>query len=152
MDNEPNDHAAQPAEQPAEQPVKATPPFTTMAGAPVQQGTPTPGLSQAPGLRELPNSTVPGLPGGATVSHVAGPTQAPVDPIAAGLDIDYHPMSTAENRVITQTGTVGAGARPSTYVGQVAQAGAADHANVPAPSDPVTSGGPGAPVPEKPAA
>lgn len=124
-----------------------TPSPQPIEGAPIQQGTPTAGLSQSPGLRELPDSQVPGLAGGGMVSHVFGPGQSPVDPIAAGLDTGYNPLTRAENRVITQTGTLGAGARPSTYAhigGEpVPQAGPSDHANVPAVSDEEAGRAPG---------
>lgn len=116
----------------------AAPPLVPMAGAPVQKGAPTAGLSASPGLRPL-DSQVPGLPGGGMVNHVSGPGQSPVDPIAAGLDLNYNPLTAAEDRLITQTGTHGAGARPSTYNhipgDPPPQAGVSDHSNVPAPSD-----------------
>ncbi len=127
------------AEGQAAQPTTEAPPFTTLAGATQQAGTPTPGLSQSPGLRELPNSQVPGLAGGGMISHVAGPGQAPVDPVAAGLDMGYDPLTRSEDRMISQTGTIGAGQRPSTYVEKggvaVPQAGVSDHSIVAAPRD-----------------
>jgi hypothetical protein len=138
-----NDETKEPAAQPAKEP----PPYTAMAGATVQQSVRTPGLTQAPGLRELPDSKVPGLAGGGEVSHVFGPGQTPVDPIAAGLDLGYNPLTRSEDRLITQTGTIGAGARPSTYLDKggkpIPQAGPSDHANVPAPSDAVAADSPG---------
>ncbi len=89
--------AAVPSSHPA---AKATPVVALLAGARVQQGVPTPGLSQSIGLQELPGSRVPGLPGGAVVSHVFGPGQTPCDPIAAGLDLAYSPLTAAESRRI----------------------------------------------------
>ena len=99
---------------------------------------PTPGLSQSPGLREVPNSKAPAMADGTMVSHVFGPGQAAVDPIAAGLDVAHKPLTRNENRVITQTGEMAAGPRPSTYIekGQpVQQAGPADQTHIPAPAD-----------------
>ncbi len=118
----------------------AAPAVTPMAGGPEpQQGTPTPGLSQSPGLRTLANSQVPGLAGGGMVSHVFGPGQSPVDPIAAGLDTGYDPQTRAENRLITQTGAIAAGPRPSTYAekggARIPQAGPSDHSTVAAIPD-----------------
>ena len=66
---------------------------------------PVAGLSVSPGLRELPNSKVPGT----DRSHVHGPQQAPCDPMAAGLDVDHHPLTRAENRAVTLTGADGSG-------------------------------------------
>jgi hypothetical protein len=43
----------------------------------------TPGTSHSPGLTEIDGSEVPGDDGR---KHVVGPTQSPVDPVAAGLD------------------------------------------------------------------
>ena len=62
------------------------------------RGTPTPGLSQSPGLRPLDDSPVPG----ASRSHVIGPQQSAVDPVLAGLDTGYNPLTRAEDRVITR--------------------------------------------------
>jgi hypothetical protein len=62
---------------------------------------PIPGLTQSPGLVEIPGSTVPG----ATHNHVVGPGQAPVDPIAAGLDTAHVPASRNEERVTTDATT-----------------------------------------------
>ena len=93
-------------------------PFKTAAeeaGITPPEGVPDPRLSQAPGLVELKDSQVPALGNGGMVSHVQGPGQAPVDPIAAGLDTGYSPPSKNELRATTLTGTVGAGPRPSTY-------------------------------------
>jgi hypothetical protein len=107
---------------------------------------PTPGLSQSPGLREVPNSQVPAMADGTMISHVFGPGQAAVDPIAAGLDTKHQPLTRNENRVITQTGEFAAGPRPSTYVGKgvdVPQAGPADHSEVPAPADSAAAHEPG---------
>ena len=123
---------------PPPSPDQAMPLAQPIPGAPVQAGEPIPGLSFSPGLRELPNSQVPGLGNGGMVSHVFGPGQAPVDPIAAGLDTQYNPLTRAENRMITQTGVIGAGPRPMTYAGKpgdIAQAGPADHRVVKAASD-----------------
>jgi hypothetical protein len=44
------------------------------------------GLSQSPGLVPIEGSKVRGLLGATVVNHVQGPGQAPVDPVAAGLD------------------------------------------------------------------
>lgn len=99
---------------------------------------PTPGLSQSPGLREVPNSQAPSMADGTMVSHVYGPGQAAVDPIAAGLDTRHNPLTRAENRVITQTGEFAAGPRPSTYAhtgADVQQAAPADFKEVSAPAD-----------------
>ena len=107
---------------------------------------PTPGLTQSPGLREVPNSQVPAMADGTMVSHVMGPGQAPVDPIAAGLDTGHNPQTRAENRVVTQTGVIAAGPRPSTYVEKgalVAQAAPADGAHVQAPADVEAEASPG---------
>jgi hypothetical protein len=108
---------------------------------------PTPGLSQAAALREVPNSRVPGTVSG-DISHVFGPGQAAVDPIAAGLDLAGHFPSRAENRAITQTGEAAAGPRPYTYIHrtgpeQVPQAAPADGALVQAPTDEVAAQAPG---------
>jgi hypothetical protein len=142
--------------KPAAVPAKLTPATTTppaaapflapMAGGPVQEGQRTEGLSFAHGLRELANSKVPGLPGGVVVSHVYGPGQTPCDPIAAGLDVNYSPLSAAENRLITLTGTLASGPRPSTYVqaGGTAPPGpVSDHSTVAAPRDLVVEASPG---------
>lgn len=111
-------------------------PFKVMTGAAEPVGTPTPGLSFAAELRELENSQVPGLAGGGMVSHVVGPGQAPVDPIAAGLDTNFRPVVRDAARMITHTGTIGAGARPSTYAHtgnlEVPQAAPADGEHEPA--------------------
>lgn len=93
-------------------------PFQTAAevlGMEQQGEPPTPGLSQAAGLREVPNSVVPGTARG-DISHVYGPGQAAVDPVAAGLDTNSSPPGRAENRAITQTGEAAAGPRPHTYI------------------------------------
>ena len=39
------------------------------------------------------------------MAHVFGPGQSAVDPIAAGLDPNYRPLTRAENRMITRTDT-----------------------------------------------
>jgi hypothetical protein len=119
-------------------PASPVPPVTPVEGAPVQKGQPTHGLSHSPGLREMPDSTVPGLPEGVVVKHVSGPQQAPCDPVAAGLDLEYDPLTAAENRVITQTGAFAAGTRPGTFphaTGSQAEPAPADFTNVAAPSD-----------------
>lgn len=59
---------------------------------------PTPGMSYTPGLREVADSRVPN----ASHSHVIGPQQAACDPVLAGLDTEYRPMTRAENRGITR--------------------------------------------------
>ena len=66
------------------------------------------GLSYTPGLRSIPDSIVPGF----DHAHVYGPQQSPVDPVAAGLDTNFQPISRAENRVITLTGAAAGGPRP----------------------------------------
>lgn len=109
-----------------------------VAGLKAPSTTATPGLSQSPGLYEIEGSEVPGLPGGGMVRHVMGPGQAPVDPIAAGLDMGHNPQTRNENRVISQTGTIGSGNRPSTYAekGHDPAPLPADHSLVAAPADP----------------
>ena len=152
-----------PAPQPAAQPNQPppTPPFQTAAeiGGIAEQvaAKPKPGLSFTPGLQELPGSQAPSTAKGDPVSHVFGPQQAPVDPVAAGLDTQHVPLSRAENRMITQTGEAAAGPRPFTYVektgpDQVPQAAPADGALVKPPSDAeaAETAGP-ASVPSKPA-
>ncbi len=79
----------------------AEPAYRTAAevfGVGGDRGSPTPGLSQSPGLRDLVDSPVPG----ANRSHVIGPQQSAVDPVLAGLDTGYKPMTRAEDRVITR--------------------------------------------------
>lgn len=100
------------------------------------------GLSKVPGLREVPNSTVPADATGKPIAHVVGPQQNPVDPVAAGISTAVIPVSRQENRVITQTGADVAGPRPHTYVqhtgldrDKVPQAGPADYNHVPAQTD-----------------
>ena len=98
------------------------------------------GLSFVQGLEVIPGSSAPSMADGTMVPHVRGPGQAPVDPIAAGIDLTKAPLSRAENRVITQTGEMAAGPRPATYahvVGgrEVPQAAPADGAEVPAKPD-----------------
>ena len=116
-------------------------PFTTAADAfppTANRGEPTPGLSQSPGLREVPNSLAPAMADGTLVPHVYGPGQAAVDPIAAGLDTGYMPPTRNDDRVVTQTGVDGAGPRPSTYLEKgldVPQSTVADHRQVRAPND-----------------
>ena len=93
-------------------------PFATAAeqlGMDQPQGVPDPRLSQSPGLVVVKDSQVPGLGNGGMISHVEGPGQAPVDPVAAGLDTGYDPGIRHAQRAVTQTGTIGAGNRPSTY-------------------------------------
>ena len=104
------------------------------------------GLSVTVGLREIPDSVAPAMSDGTKVSHVMGPQQAPCDPIAAGLDLEAHPLSRAENRMITRTGVIGSGNRPATYVekgdfknGDVVS----DESVVPAPMDEEAAGSPG---------
>ena len=88
-----------PAPQPAAQPNQPppTPPFQTAAeiGGIAEQvaAKPKPGLSFTPGLQELPGSQAPSTAKGEPVSHVYGPQQAPVDPVAAGLDTQQVPLS-----------------------------------------------------------
>lgn len=107
---------------------------------------PTPGLSYSPGLREVPNSKVPAKADGTMMSHVYGPGQAAVDPIAAGLDVEHVPLTRNESRVITQTGTDGAGPRPATYAekpGVIPQSTPGDGALVKAPSEDAANAEPG---------
>ena len=120
-------------------------PFTTAAeqtGMAKPEGVPDPRLSQSPGLVILKDSEVPGLGNGGMVSHVEGPGQAPVDPVAAGLDTGYDPGTRQGQRAVTQTGTLAAGPRPSTYAEKpdgaaVQQAAPADMRTLasPQPSD-----------------
>jgi hypothetical protein len=123
------------------------PPYRTVADMNEAKGEPTAGLSQSPGLRELPDSKVPGMGDGTLVSHVFGPGQTPVDPVAAGLDTGFDPLTRSSDRIITQTGTLGAGQRPSTYLQHggalIPQAGPADHANVAAATDELAASSPG---------
>ena len=116
-DDKPKEPAASAAragqEGDAHQPYKTA---AELAGInPPGTAAPTLGLSQSPGLVEVPNSRVPGLAGGGMVSHVMGPGQAPVDPIAAGLDTRASIPTRDQLRVTTQTGVDGAGPGPSTY-------------------------------------
>jgi hypothetical protein len=118
--------------------------YTT--GETADVGVRTPGLSHSPGLMEVPDSKVPGMADGTMISHVYGPGQTPVDPIAAGLDTGFNPASRAENRSITQTGELAAGPRPSTYAqhgGHVPQAGPSDGSEVKPPSDADAAKAPG---------
>jgi hypothetical protein len=78
-------------------------------------GTRTEGLTFSPGLVAIPDSQVPGLGNGGMISHVMGPGQNAVDPIAAGLDVNYAPLTRHELRAPTLTGVDAAGLRPSTY-------------------------------------
>ena len=110
-------------------------PIGPLPGGPEPRpGAPTAGLSQSPGLRTLP-SQVPSGAGGAMVNHVMGPGQSPVDPIAAGLDTGYDPMTRAENRLITLTGTIGSGNPPSTHLGHDLPGPISDMSHVPAVPD-----------------
>ncbi|NPD67293.1 hypothetical protein HN018_06860 [Lichenicola cladoniae] len=63
------------------------------------------GKSFTPGLTEVPDSKVPG----AEHSHVHGPQQAAVDPVAAGLETEHSPTTINENRVVNRTGEIGSG-------------------------------------------
>ena len=93
-------------------------PFRTAAdvlGIKQPEGQRDPRLSQSPGLVKIEGSIVPGMGDGSTVNHVTGPGQAAVDPVAAGLDMQFDPMTRHELRAPTQTGELGAGIRPSTY-------------------------------------
>ena len=134
--------AADASKPDAPKPDPSAAPFTTADvatdGFEPRQTSATPGLSQSPGLMCVPNSRVPGLAGGGMVSHVFGPQQNAADPIAAGLDTRHDPMTRAENRVVTQTGELGAGPRPATYAGHgyVQQAGPSDGALVASPREP----------------
>ena len=86
---------------PGKQATPDAPAFVTAAekfGIGTEQGAIDPRLSQAPGLREVPNSRVPF----GDHSHVMGPGQAAVDPYAAGLDVHAKPLSYAENRAVTK--------------------------------------------------
>ena len=115
------------------------------------------GLSHSAGLRPVPDSTAPSTATGEPVSHVFGPGQNPVDPVAAGLDTRAILQTRQENRVVTRTGEAAAGPRPFTYIektgpDQVPQAAPADGAHVPAPADAVADASPGpnsvAPAPQ----
>jgi hypothetical protein len=75
------------------------------------QGVVDPRLTQAPGLRDVPDSKVPGM----SHSHVMGPGQAAVDPLAAGLDMGARPLSAAENRAITTADGITAPAPPDSF-------------------------------------
>jgi hypothetical protein len=90
---------------------QAQPAFTTAADnhpafiEAAKQPPPVPGQSVSPGLRTVPNSFGRPTADGAPVAHVFGPGQAAVDPVAAGLDPNYSPLTRAENRMITRTDT-----------------------------------------------
>ena len=103
------------------------------------------GLSISPGLKELPGSKAPAMADGTEVSHVFGPQQSPVDPVAAGLDTSAHPLTRNDNRVVTQTGRIGAGNPPSTYAEKGAKPAEApsDGQNVPAQPDEEADKAPG---------
>ncbi len=87
------------------------------------------GLSHTPGLSEVPDSKVPF----AEHSHVHGPQQAAVDPVAAGLDTRHLPFNRAENRVIDRTGEIGSGVHAPGTTPAVS-----DGSQVKAPIDPPT--------------
>lgn len=80
----------------AENPAYAT--AADVFGTVREQPLPVPGLSVSPGLTEVPNSVVPG----GEHSHVYGSQQAACDPVAAGLDVNHDPRTTADNRVVTR--------------------------------------------------
>lgn len=104
------------------------------------------GLSVTPGLVEVPGSYAPSMADGSRVAHVMGPQQAAVDPIAAGLDLRARPLTRNENRVVTQTGELGSGARPATYLEKGAaddQRPVSDHTHVAMPVDSVAGQAPG---------
>lgn len=85
--------------------------FTTFAdelGMATDTGVHTPGLSVTPGLQVVPDSPVPDT----DRSHVLGPQQSAVDPVLAGLDTEYHPLSRAENRAPTRIDGVTVAAAP----------------------------------------
>lgn len=104
-----------------------------------------PGQSFTPGLRNIEGSTAPAMADGTEVPHVMGPQQAPVDPVAAGLDTTAHPLTRAENRVITRTGALGAGNPPSTYAekGATPAEAPSDMSEVAAPADAESDAQPG---------
>lgn len=107
---------------------------------------PTPGLSISPGLQPVPNSQAPALADDTLVSHVMGPGQAAVDPVAAGLDTQHVPLTRNDNRVVTQTGELAAGPRPATYAekgADVPQAGPSDGTTVAPVSDAEAAKAPG---------
>ena len=83
------------------------------------EGERDPRLSQSPNLQRIEGSEVPGYGDGRMVHHVMGPGQAPVDPIAAGLDMGYNPKVRHDLRAPSLTGEDGAGLRPSTYAEKV---------------------------------
>ncbi len=93
------------------------------------------GLSFTPGLTEVANSKVPG----AEHSHVHGPQQAAVDPVAAGLVTTRSPATAAESRVIDRTGEIGSGPRAGgKAVSDGSQAPAAPDKQAPVtPADPI---------------
>lgn len=96
-------------------------PYTTVAAElgledvpPLTQGDARNGLTKVFGLQEVANSDVPSGPGKTT--HVFGPGQNVVDPVAAGLDTRLVGVAPPARTVMTQTGEVGSGNRPFTYV------------------------------------
>ena len=93
----------------------------------------------------MPDSSAPATAAGDAVAHVFGPQQAACDPVAAGLDTKHNPMTRAENRMISQTGTLASGNRPTTYVekGQDMPQAVSDHSLVPAKTDEESGEAPG---------
>ena len=108
----------------------------------MEEGNSQNGLTVHMGLKEVPNSQVPGLANGEMVSHVFGPGQNPVDPVAAGLDMRVIGAEVpGDTRVTTRTGEVAAGPRPFTYIEKtgpqmVPQAGPSDGEHVPSSAAP----------------
>ena len=97
---------------------KSNQPYQTaaeMLGIEGPKGERDPRLSQSPDLTRIEGSQVPGYGDGRMVHHVMGPGQAPVDPVAAGLDLYFNPKIRHDLRAPTETGVLGAGNRPSTY-------------------------------------
>jgi len=105
----------------------------------LKEGDSRSGLTVVRGLQHIEGSTAPSRLDGKPMHHVMGPGQNPVDAVAAGLDTRYigHSLQ-GDGRVVTQTGEIGAGPRPFTYVEKtgpdmVQQAAPADGATVAAP-------------------
>lgn len=109
---EPAASAARAGGDPADQPYQTA---AELLGIKGPEGERDPRLSQSPDLRRIEGSQVPGYGDGRMVHHVMGPGQAPVDPIAAGLDTGFNPKTRHDLRAPSLTGADGAGLPPSTY-------------------------------------
>ena len=96
------------------------------------------GQSVTHGLLEVPDSKVPGT----DRAHVIGPQQAACDPVAAGIDVRQRPLTSQEDRVITRTGVIGSGARPSNALDE-STFPVSDGSHVPAMSDAEADEAPG---------